>query len=81
MQWLSLDWTRGKDLPINELLSASTVVINGVVYCGGNNPYSRDVIQFTPAEGAWNKLPKPPVRGFAMTSLNGQLVYTSWWSG
>ena len=73
-QWLSLDWTRGKDLPIDELVSASTVVINGVVYCGGNNPYSRDVIQFTPANGAWNKLPKPPVCGFAMTSLNGQLV-------
>ena len=32
------------------------------------------VQQYNPDSGEWNKLPEAPVRGFAMTSLNGQLV-------
>ena len=45
LQWpLSLNWRQGKDLPIDELVCASSVVINGVVYCGGNTPSSHDVI-------------------------------------
>ena len=75
LQWpLSLNWRQGKDLPIDVLLCAFSVVINGVVYCGGNNPLSPDVIQLTPENGDWSKLPRSPVTGFAMTSLNGQLV-------
>ena len=75
LQWpLSLNWRQGKDLPIDELVWASSVVINGVVYCGGNNPASRDVIQLIPENGDWSELPRPPVTGFAITSLNGQLV-------
>ena len=65
-------WRQGKDLPIERLLLASSVVINAVVYCGG--PLSYDIIQLAPENGDWSKLPRPPVRGFAMTSLNGQLV-------
>ena len=75
LQWpLSLNWRQGKDLPIDELVLASSVVINGVVYCGGNHPFSHDVIQLTPENGDWSELPRSPVPGFAMTSLNGQLV-------
>ena len=75
LQWpLSLNWRQGKDLPIDRLMWVSSVVINGVVYCGGNDPSSCDVIQLTPENGDWSKLPTSPVPCFAMTSLNGQLV-------
>ena len=45
-----------------------------MVYCGGNDGFSNTVIQYNPKSGDWSKLPRSPVRGFAMTSLNGQLV-------
>ena len=32
------------------------------------------VIQYNPESGDWSELPTPPVKAFAMTSLNGQLV-------
>ena len=70
LQWpLSLNWRQGKDLPIDGLVCASSVVINGVVYCG-----SKDVIQLIPENGDWSELPRFSVPGFAMTSLNSQLV-------
>ena len=75
LQWpLSLNWRKGKDIPTDKLLLASAVVINGVVYCGGSDPRSNVVIQYNPESGDWSELPRSPVKGFAMTSLNGQLV-------
>ena len=44
-----------------------------MVYCGGSYPTSK-IIQYNPESGDWSKLPTPPVGGFAITSLNGQLV-------
>ena len=80
LQWpLSLNWRQGKNLPIDVLVCASSVVINGVVYCGGNVPTSHDVIQLTLENGDWSKLPRSPVTCFAMTSLNGQLVLAGGW--
>ena len=74
-QWqFSLNWRKGKDIPIDKLLLASSVVINGMVYCGGTDWFSNTVIQYNPESGDWNELPRPPVEGFAMTSFNGQLV-------
>ena len=40
---------------------------------------SYDVIQLTPENGVWSELPRSPVTGFAMTSLNGQLVIAGGW--
>ena len=75
LQWpLSLNWRKGKDIPTDKLRWASSVIINGMVYCGGTDASSNTVIQYKPESGDWSKLPTPPVRGFAMTSLNGQLV-------
>ena len=75
MHWpLSLNWTQGKDLPVDWLVLTSSVVINEVVYCGGNSSLSYKVIQLTPENGDWSRLPRSPVTGFAMTSLNDQLV-------
>ena len=45
-----------------------------MVYCGGTDPLSNTVIQYNPESGEWSELPRPPVMGFAMTLLNGQLV-------
>ena len=74
VQWpLSLNWSRGKDIPTNRLLCASSVVINGMVYCGGTD-YTNVVIQSNPESGDWSELPRSPVTCFAMTSLNGQLI-------
>ena len=61
------------DIPTGRLYWASSVVINGMVYCGGND-MTDVLIQYDPESGDWSKLPKPPVDSFAMTSLNGQLV-------
>ena len=75
LQWpLSLNWRKGKDIPTDRLWCASAVVINGMVYCGGTDPLTNVVIQYNPESGDWSKLPIYPVEGFAMTSLNGQLV-------
>ena len=74
LQWpLSLNWRKGKDIPTNRLSRASSVVMNGTVYCGGND-ISDVVIQYNPESGDWSELPRSPVVSFAMTSLNGQLV-------
>ena len=74
LQWpLSLNWRKGKDIPTVWLLCASAVVINGMVYCGGNAA-TDVVIQYNPESGDWSELPKPPAMGFAMTSLNGRMV-------
>ena len=73
LQWpLSLHWRRGNE-PTDSLLWASSVIISGMVYCGGNE-YSDDVLQYNPESGEWSELPSPPVSGFAMTSFNDQLV-------
>ena len=45
-----------------------------MVYCGGTDPTSNTVIQYNPESGDWSELPTPPVKGFAITSLHGQLV-------
>ena len=74
IQWpLSLRWRRGKDIPTEYLYWASSVVINGMVYCGGTDT-TNVVIQYNPESGDWSELPRSPVTCFAMTSLNGQLV-------
>ena len=75
LQWpLSLNWRKGKDIPTDRLQLASSVVINGVVYCGGTDLDAIVVIQYNPESGDWSELPRSPVNGFAMTSHNGQLV-------
>ena len=60
-------------MPTDMLYSASSVVINGMVYCGGTDTIDV-VIQYNPDSGDWSELPRSPVKSFAMTSLNGQLV-------
>ena len=75
IQWpLSLNWRRGNDIPTDRLLCASSVVINGMVYCGGTDGTRKVVIQYNPESSDWSELHRPPVVAFAMTSLNGQLV-------
>ena len=55
-----------------------TVLLNGMVYVGdvggGIAGAECQVVEYSPESGEWNMLPRAPVRGFAMTSLNGQLV-------
>ena len=73
LQWpLSLHWKRGNDIP-TDLFRASSVIISGMVYCGGNI-ISDDVLQYNPVSGEWSELPSPPIQCFAMTSFNDQLV-------
>ena len=75
IQWpLSLNWRRGNDIPTDRLVGASSVVIDGMVCCGGTDRTMNVVIQYNPESGDWSELPRSPVICFAMTSLNGQLV-------
>ena len=78
LRWpLPLQWRRGKDLPIG-IYRNNAVVLNGRVCIGGGDwsAHSSEYIvqQYSPESGEWSKLPNAPVRGFAMTSLNDQLV-------
>ena len=54
------------------LACASSVIVSGMVYCGGN-AMSKVVMRYNHVGGDWAKLPKVPI-GFTMTSLNGRLV-------
>ena len=77
LKWpLPLQWRRGRDV-INHgctIYKRRTVLLNGMVYLGGSNGADYIVQQYSPESGKWSLLPEAPVRGFAMTSLNGQLV-------
>ena len=75
LQWpLSLHWRRGNDyIPLYRLFKGSSIVIDGVIYCGGIET-SSGVIQYNSECGEWSELPRPPVSGFAMTSFKNQLV-------
>ena len=74
LQWpLSLHWRKGNDIPTDRFICASSVIINGMVYCRGNE-YSHDIVQYNPVSDEWSKLPSPPVQCFTMTSFNDQLV-------
>ena len=46
-----------------------------MVYVGGGGAFKNDVLEYHPGRGEWSELPTPPVLlGFAMASLNAQLV-------
>ena len=78
LQWpLSGSWRKGKDILINRLRWASSVVVNGIVYCGGSDTTSNVIIQYNPESGDWSEFVSSPVMGFAMTSLSDQLVLVS----
>ena len=63
-----------KDIPLSHMYWANAVILNGMVYCGGNESNSYAPVQYNPENGEWSVLPKAPLRGFSMTSLNNQLV-------
>ena len=52
-----------------------------MVYCGGTDLDAIVVIQYNSESGDWSELPRPPVKGFAITSHNGQLVLAGGWVG
>ena len=57
------------------ILERHTVLLNGMVYVGGGDIVSGGIVlQYNTESGEWSLLPEAPVSGFAMTSLNGQLV-------
>ena len=70
----SLGWREGKSIPIDRLHWASSVLINGNIYFGGNDLESDIVVRYNPASDDWSELPKAPVKAFSMTSLNDQLL-------
>ena len=78
LRWpLPLQWRRGKDLPIR-IYRNNAIILNGIVCIGGGDWNVDDseyiVQQYSPESGEWSKLPRAPVLGFAVTSLNDQLV-------
>ena len=74
LKWpLPLKWRRGKDTPFRTC-DYHVVILNGMVYVGGGETIASTVLQYSPRSGEWSKLPTSPVSGFAMASLNGQLV-------
>ena len=49
------------------------VILNDIVYVGGGGA-NNVVFDYHPGRGEWSELPTPHVLGFAMASLNAQLV-------
>ena len=78
LKWpLPLQWRRGRDVITHgsTIYQRHTVLLNGMVYVGGSGSLIDYIVQqYSPESGEWSLLPKAPVCGFAMTSLNGQLV-------
>ena len=76
LQWPSSlnEWKEGNNIPVDRLHWASSVLINGNMYFGGNDQESDIVIKYNPVNGNWSELPRAPVKAFAMTSFNNQLV-------
>ena len=58
----------------HETFCCRVVMLNDMVYVGGGGIFSYDVLEYHPGRGEWSELPTPPVRDFAMASLNAQLV-------
>ena len=61
-----------------------TTVINGMVYCGGGERYSRDTVEYDVycydlAQDKWTTLPPLPVRWFGLGQVNGKLVAVGGW--
>ncbi len=70
-------WRRGRDLQFGTS-QARAVVLNGKVYVGGGDAVKDEdnffIQVYAPGRGGWSRLPKCPVRWFAMAVVNEQLV-------
>ena len=64
------EWKQQRNLPHSQACS-HPVIIDAKVYirCG-----SSMVLEYNPEVDTWLALPQPPVKGFCMTALNGQIV-------
>ena len=65
-------FTEVEDVLIDRLKWASSVVLNGMVYCG-SNIWGNVVIQYDLESGDWREIPTP-LEAFALASFNNQLV-------
>ena len=75
LKWpLKIQWRKAKDIPLPPMYWANAVILNGMVYCGGDNSTSFTPVQYNPESGEWSVLPSAPKRGFSMTSLNGLVL-------
>ncbi len=70
-------WRRGRDLQFGTNV-ACAVVLNGKVYVGGGDAVKDEdnffIQVYAPERNGWSRLPKCPVKWFAMAVVNQQLV-------
>ena len=75
---LTLNWRKGKDMPIKMGTTVQSVVIRDAVYVGGgdagNSHDSCTVMKLDLQRDEWTKLPQYSAVWFAITSLDNQLV-------
>ena len=74
-----LNWRCGPDMPFGVGDYLRSVVVEGTVYVGGGGRHSASdndyiVMTYDISRGEWATLPPYRTRGFAMTSINNQLV-------
>ena len=76
----NLVWRECASIPVNEMISAKTAVINGMVYVGGGFIEDDDdddmlhVYKYDLVKNEWSILPPTPVTRFGVGTLNGKLV-------
>ena len=71
---LQLNWRRGPDMPFGMGDHVQSVVVEGTVYVGGGYVGSDNIMTYDISTGIWATLPQYRVLGFAMTTINNQLV-------
>ena len=75
---LQLDWRRGPDIPFSMHDYIQTVEVEGTVYVGGGWTGRKEdhytVMAYNPQSCNWHTLPPYSATGFAMTTINNELV-------
>ena len=71
---IDFSWRKCKDIPQGMKLYDLPVVLNGMVYVGGESRGAMTVCVHTPGQDEWDALPPPTVYGFTIATLKDQLV-------
>ena len=68
-----MTWSKIGDANLKYARLENSIVINGKVYCGGND-FDYIVYCYDPSQDNWTTLPPLPVRRFGLGQVNGELV-------
>ena len=68
------NWRKCRDRPLTIGVDGHPVAINEKVYVRGWNKGIETVLEYTPGDDMWVRLPPPPVNDFTVATLRGKLL-------